>query len=227
MDAARIAPSGPLRVLSIENARRTIVHYPSGRVAYHQGDAAESIYYIERGRVELTVVSHGGRHGVIGISGAGEFFGEECLGSDGIRMATARTLAPCLLLEIAKPVVHRMLHEEPLFAEIFISWLLSRNIRLQEDLVDQLVDSGEKRLARALLRLAGISREAKAEGLVPAVSQETLGEMIGTSRQRVNFFMNRFRRLGLIEYDDHRGRGLLVRRSLFSLLPLDSPPTRS
>jgi CRP-like cAMP-binding protein len=218
MNLIHTAPSDPLTLLATEDKGKGILHLEKGRVVFYQGDPADSVYYIQRGRVELTVVSPEGKHGVIGVLAVGDFFGEECLRRDGFRIATAKALVPCLLMRIAKAVMMRSLHNVPTFAEVFTSWLLSRNIRLQEDLADELLNSAEKRLARALLLLGGISSEAKNAVVIPRVSQETLAEMIGTSRQRVNFFMNKFRRLRLVEYDDYSGHRLLVRASLLGVL---------
>jgi len=218
MNTTQTAPSDPLIILTTKHEGCLTLHYGQGRVVFCQGDPADSLYYIRRGRVELTVVSPEGKHGVIGVLAAGDFFGEESLRRDSFRIATAKTVASCLLMRIAKARMKRLLHEVPSFGEIFVSWLLSRNIRLQEDLADELLNPAEKRLARALLLLAGISGEGKPTAVVPRVSQETLAKMIGTSRQRVNYFMSKFRRLRLVEYDDYSGHRLLVRGSLLDVI---------
>jgi CRP-like cAMP-binding protein len=225
MNAAHTAPSDPLAILAAEDKGRSILHCQRGRVVFYQGDPADSVYYIEKGRVELTVVSREGRHGVIGILESRDFFGEECLGGDSFRIATAKTIAPCLLMKIAKAPMRRLVHEAPSFGEIFISWLLSRNIRLQEDLADELLNSAEKRLARALLLLADISGEGKPTAVIPRISQETLAKMIGTSRQTVNYFMSKFRRLRFIEYDVRSGGRLIVHGPLLDCI-LNNPAHR-
>jgi len=218
MNAIGTPPSNPLAGLATEIRGRSFLKYQIGRVLFHQGDPALSVYYIHEGKVELTVVSHGGRHGVIGILQAGDFLGEECLAGRGVRIATAKAIAQSSVITIVKELMTRLLHEMPSFAEYFGSCLVSRNIRLQEDLIDQLLNPSEKRLARALLLLAGTSKGAKLEPVVPGVSQETLAQMIGASRQRVNFLMNKFRRLGLVEYDNSRIDGILVHGSLLDIL---------
>ena len=208
------APSNPDLLLATPGPGRRIVAYEKGRLIFSQGEPGDAVFYVLKGRVELTVVSSQGKEGVIGILEAKTFFGETCLGGEHLRMASATALTPCSIVKISKPAMARLLHEVPSFAEHFTSCLLSRNIRIQEDLIDQLFNSSELRLARALLLLAGIGKEGKLEAVLPKVNQQILAEMIGTSRQRVNFFMNKFRKLGLIEYN-HR---LLVHSSLLELV---------
>jgi len=218
VNATQSAPSDPLIILTTKGAPSTILHHGQGRVVFHQGDPADSVFYIERGSVELAVVSHAGRHGVVGVLRAREFFGEECLAGDSIRLTTAKTVSPSSLMKTEKAVMQRVLHEAPSVAEFFTACLLSRNLRLQEDLIDQLLNSSEKRLARALLLLAGMADDGKLQAVIPKVSQETLAEMIGTSRQRVNFFMNKFRQSGFIAYDDCTGQRVLVHSSLLNVV---------
>lgn len=202
MKPKRSQLSDPPTILTTEDEGRSILHCEKGRVVFCQGDPADSVYYIVKGRVELTIVSLQGKQAVVGILGPRDFFGEPCLAGCHSRIATAKAIAPSSLMRIAKAVMTHLLHHEPSFAEFFASCLLSRNIRLEEDLTDELLNSSEKRLARALLLLAGIGKDGKLEAVIPRMSQETLAGMIGTSRQRVNFFMNRFKKLGFIDYDD-------------------------
>ena len=171
-------------------------------VAYAQGDPADTIFYVQKGRLRVTVTSAAGKEATITLVGAGEFLGENCMISPHpIRLATATAMTDCALLRISKAEMVRALHQEPAFSNVFVSFLLVRNARIQADLVDQLFNSSEKRLARILLLLAQFGKESKPETVVPKVSQEVLAEMIGTTRSRVSFFMNRFRKLGFIEYN--------------------------
>ncbi len=171
-------------------------------VAYAQGDLADTIFYVQKGRLRVTVTSAAGKEATITLVGAGEFLGENCMVSPHpIRLATATAMTDCAMLRISKAEMVRALHQEPAFSRVFVSFLLVRNARIQADLVDQLFNSSEKRLARILLLLAQFGKESKPETVVPKMSQETLAEMIGTTRSRVSFFMNRFRKLGFIEYN--------------------------
>ena len=170
---------------------------------FSQGDTADAIYYIQKGRVKLTVVSQQGKEAVIAILGGGDFFGEGCLAGQFQRMATVTTLSECSIVRIGKADTVRVLHDEPAFSEIFVRYMLSRNIRIEEDLVDHLFNSSEKRLARVLLLLAHFDMEGRPETVIPNMSQETLAEIIGTTRSRVSFFMNKFRKLGFISYNGH------------------------
>jgi CRP/FNR family cyclic AMP-dependent transcriptional regulator len=181
--------------------KKTILRPRKNKAVFSQGDLADAIFYIQKGRVKLTVVSEHGKEAVVGILGAGDFFGEGCLAGQALRMSTATALAECAILRLEKAGIIRLLHAEPSFAEVFLKYLLTRNIRIEEDLVDQLFNSSEKRLARVLLLLANYGKEAKPEPVVAKISQETLAEMIGTTRSRVSFFMNKFRKLGFIEYN--------------------------
>jgi CRP-like cAMP-binding protein len=179
-----------------------------------QGDTADAVFYIQAGRVKLTVVSQQGKEAVVAILEAGSFFGEACLAGQLVCMATATSLEPSTVVRINKQTMIDALHNEPTFAEMFLSYLLSRNIRIQEDLVDQLFNSSEKRLARILLLLAHFGKEGKPETIIPKISQETLAEMVGTTRSRVSFFMNKFKRLGFLSYDG----GMHVHSSLLNVV---------
>jgi CRP/FNR family cyclic AMP-dependent transcriptional regulator len=180
---------------------RTIASFKKDHVVFTQGDAANAVYYIQTGKVKLCVVSNAGKEAVIAILGSGDFFGEGCLAAQHLRMATAVTVLNSSLMRIEKAVVVEVLHQEPAFSELMLSYMLTRTMRIEEDLIDQLFNSSEKRLARALLLLANFGKEGKPEMVIPRISQETLAEMIGTTRSRVSFFMNKFRKLGFIKYN--------------------------
>ena len=182
---------------------RTHTDYPKDQKVFSQGDAAQAIFYLQKGRVKLTVVSQQGKEAVIAILGSGDFFGEGCLAGQPQRMSTVTTLSECSIVRIDKADTVRVLHDEPAFSEMFLHYLLSRNIRIEEDLVDHLFNSSEKRLARVLLLLANFGKEGKPETVIPKMSQETLAEIIGTTRSRVSHFMNKFRKLGFITYNGH------------------------
>ena len=181
---------------------RKILGLKKNETAYAQGDPADAIFYVQKGQLRVTVTSANGKEATIALVGAGEFLGEDCLVSaHPVRLATATAMTECALLRISKAEMVRVLHQERALSEVFVSFLLTRNARIQADLVDQLFNSSEKRLARILLLLAQFGKESKPETVVPKVSQEILAEMIGTTRSRVSFFMNRFRKLGFIEYN--------------------------
>ncbi len=196
-----------------EGRRSLLVHRKQGIFA--QGDAADAVFYIQTGKVKLTVVSKTGKEATIGILGDGDFFGEGSLAGQPLRMVTATCLTDCALLRIDKKAMMELLHREHEFSDLFVAYLLARNIRYEEDLVDQLFNSSEKRLARILLLLAHFGKEGKPEPVLPKISQETLAEMIGTTRSRVSFFMNRFRKLGFIHYN---AGGLQVHSSLLNVV---------
>ncbi|MHB8141165.1 MAG: Crp/Fnr family transcriptional regulator [Vulcanimicrobiaceae bacterium] len=200
--------------LEVVGDGRVITQYPKDRVIFAQGDSADSVFYVQRGRIKLAVVSPTGKEAVVALLNNGFFFGEGCLAGQVVRMATAIALEDCSLIEVKKDVMVRILHTEPEFAEIFIAHLLTRNIRIEEDLVDQLFNSSEKRLARILLLLANFGKEAQPQEMIPNVTQETLAEMIGTTRSRVSFFLNKFRRLGFIDYNG----GMHVHPSLLNVV---------
>jgi len=191
---------------------RNVAKFLGKETIFTQGDLAKNVMYIQEGGVKLTVVNEVGKEAVVGILGAGDFFGEGCLAGQSIRMATATAVAPTTVLVIEKYEVIRVLHEEREFSDRFIAHMLVRNIRVEEDLVDQLFNSSEKRLARTLLLLARYGAHGQPQKVIPKVSQEMLAEMIGTTRSRVNFFMNKFRRLGFIQYDGeiHVNKSLLT-----------------
>ncbi|MGC2328934.1 MAG: Crp/Fnr family transcriptional regulator [Candidatus Sulfotelmatobacter sp.] len=204
----------PAKFLANAGIGKTIRGYAPRAVVFSQGDAADSVFYIQTGRARLSIVSKQGKEATLGLFGPGDFLGEGCIASDQpLRMATATATTACSVLEIEKKQMLRTLHAQHEFSDVFVAYLIMRNSRTQEDLVDQLFNSSEKRLARALFLLANFGKD-KSEKVVPNISQETLAEMIGTTRSRVNFFMNRFRKLGLIEYNG----GLLVHSSLLSVV---------
>jgi CRP/FNR family transcriptional regulator, cyclic AMP receptor protein len=205
----------PSAFLAHAGLGRTIVDLKRKQTVFSQGDPADAVFYIQRGKVRLSVISSGGKEATIALLGAGDFLGEECIASSHtLRMATAETITEGAVLKIERQEMVRALHEQHAISDIFVSYLLSRNLRVQEDLVDQLFNSSEKRLARALLLLAQFGKDGAPETVIPKISQEVLAEMVGTTRARVNFFMNRFRKLGFIEYNGK----LLVHRSLLSVV---------
>ena len=195
-------------------AGRSTLVYTAGQTAFAQGDPADAIFYIREGKLKLTVVSRQGKEAVVAILTPGAFFGEGCLAGQVQRMATATAMTDCVLARIEKAEMVRVLHAEPVFSEMFVRYLLARNIRIEEDLVDQLFNSSEKRLARVLLLLAHFGKEEKPEPVIAKISQEMLAEIIGSTRARVNFFMNKFRKLGFIEYNG----GLHVHSSLLNVV---------
>ena len=192
----------PEAFLAQTGVGRTVLSLKKNEAAFVQGDRADAIFYVQKGRLRVTVSSATGKEATITLVGAGEFLGEECMVSaHPLRLATATAMSECELLRISKVEMVRVLHHEHALSDVFVSFLLSRNARIQADLVDQLFNSSEKRLARILLLLAQFGKESKPEIVVPKISQEILAEMIGTTRSRVSFFMNRFRKLGFIEYN--------------------------
>ena len=191
----------PKIFLAEVGAGRNIMDYRKGQVVFSQGDAADAIFYIQKGKLKITVVSNQGKEAVIAILEMGDFAGESCLAGQIKHMGTASAMTDCAVLRLEKAEMIRVLHDEPVFSELFLRYLLSRNIRIEEDLVDQLFNSSEKRLARVLLLLANFGKEGKPEPVIAKISQEMLAEIIGTTRARVNFFMNRFRKLGFIDYN--------------------------
>jgi CRP-like cAMP-binding protein len=193
---------------------RTISEYRKNQVIFAQSDPAEAIFYVQKGKVKLTVVSHNGKEAVIAILGVGDFLGEGCLAGRPLYLGTATAMSDCSVVRLEKAATVSVLREQPAFSEMFLTYLLSRNIRIEEDLVDQLFNSSEKRLARLLLLLANFGKESKPEPIIAKISQETLAEMIGTTRSRVSFFMNKFRKLGFIEYNG----GLHVHSSLLNIV---------
>jgi CRP/FNR family transcriptional regulator, cyclic AMP receptor protein len=204
----------PQTFLTKVEGGKTSLQSAKKQIFYSQGDVAEAVFYIQRGKVKLSVVSQQGKEAVVAILEQGSFFGESCLAGQTVRTATATALEDSRIVRIDKAAMIRLLHEEPTFAELFMSYLLAHTIRIQEDLVDQLFNSSEKRLARILLLLAHFGKEGKPEPVIAKVSQEMLAEMIGTTRSRVSFFMNKFRKLGFIDYNG----GLYVHSSLLNIV---------
>jgi len=180
---------------------RTAVRFQQGGVIFRQGDPADAVFYIDKGRVRLTVVSEQGKEGVIAMLRVGDFFGEGCLAGQPLHMASAVATVEAEIVRVEKAAMVTMLHEQPNFSEMFMAFILSRNIQIEEELVDQLFNSSEKRLARLLLLLSTFGKEGKLEPVIPKISQEILAARVGTTRSRINYFMNKFRKLGLIEYN--------------------------
>jgi CRP-like cAMP-binding protein len=198
----KIRTFDPAAFLANTGLGKTIVNLQKKETAFSQGDPADAAFYIQKGRVKLTVTSETGKEATIALLNEGEFVGEECIAvAHPLRLATATAMMDCAMLRISKKEMVRVLHEEHAFSDVFVSFLLARNASVQADLVDQLFNSSEKRLARVLLLLAQFGKDGKPETVIPKISQETLAEMIGTTRSRVSFFMNRFRKLGFIEYN--------------------------
>ena len=215
-------PFDPKVFLSKVNGGRAISEYRKDKTIFRQGDPSDAVFYIQSGKVKTTVVSEAGKEAVVALLGTGDFFGEGCLTGQPQRLATVSALTECVIVRISKTDITRVIHEEPAFAELFISHLLARNSRVEEDLVDQLFNSSEKRLARTLLLLANFGKEGRPEPIIAKVSQETLAEMIGTTRSRVSFFMNKFRKLGLIDYNG----SIEVHSSLLNVVLHDQPQLR-
>jgi CRP/FNR family transcriptional regulator, cyclic AMP receptor protein len=202
--------------LSTINGGRKIEAFRKKQTIFAQGDLSDAVFYIQEGRVKLTVVSKIGKEATIGILNQGDFFGEGCLTGQLLRLSSATAITNCSVMKIDKKSMMEVLHREHAFSDMFVAYLLARNIRYEEDLVDQLFNSSEKRLARILLLLAHFGKDGKQETVIPKMSQEMLAEMIGTTRSRVSFFLNRFRKLGFIEYDG--GSGFRVHSSLLNIV---------
>jgi CRP/FNR family transcriptional regulator, cyclic AMP receptor protein len=213
----------PKAFLAKADGGRTIAKYQKDQTVFSQGEAADTVFYIQQGKIKITVVSEQGKEAVVAILGTGDFFGEGCLTAQSLRMATVTAIMECEIMRLEKAAIIRVIHEEPTFAEMFMSHLLTRTIRVEADLVDQLFNSSEKRLARALLLLANFGKEGKPEAVIAKISQETLAEMIGTTRSRVSSFMNKFRQLGFIDYNGH----LEVHSSLLNVVLHDEPHIRT
>ncbi|MEY2411715.1 MAG: family transcriptional regulator, cyclic receptor protein [Acidobacteriaceae bacterium] len=195
---------------------RAITRFPRKQIVFAQGDACGAVFYIKKGKVRITVVSAIGKEATIGILNEGDFFGEGCLAGQPVRMASVTAMTDCELMRIEKAAMLEVLHGEHAFSDMFVAYLLTRNIRYEDDLVDQMFNSSEKRLARLLLLLAHFGTEGAPMVVIPSISQETLAQMVGTTRSRVNSFMNKFRKLGFIDYD--REKGLQVHRSLLNIV---------
>jgi CRP/FNR family cyclic AMP-dependent transcriptional regulator len=213
-NAKKTEPFGVQEYLSKAGLSRRIAKFKKGRVIFSQDDPCDDVLYIQSGNAKLTIVNPQGKEAVLAIMGAGDFLGEGCIIGNPVRMATATALAPLTAMSIERDEMKRVLHDEPEFAGKFISYMLARNIKIEADLVDQLFNSSEKRLARALLILARYGKEGEPESTVAKISQETLAELVGTTRSRVNFFMNKFRKLGFIHYNG----GLKVHSSLLNVV---------
>ncbi|MGA7929414.1 MAG: Crp/Fnr family transcriptional regulator [Candidatus Sulfotelmatobacter sp.] len=214
--AKRLSQFDTKTFLSTIDGGRKIAAFPKKQTIFAQGDSSDAVFYIQKGKVKLTVVSQIGKEATISILNEGDFFGEGCLTGQPLRMCSATAMTDCSVMRIDKKSMMEVLHREHAFSDMFVEYLLTRNIRYEEDLVDQLFNSSEKRLARILLLLAHFGKEGKAETLIPKISQEMLAEMIGTPRSRVSVFMNRFRKLGFIDYDG--GSGLQVHSSLLNIV---------
>jgi CRP/FNR family transcriptional regulator, cyclic AMP receptor protein len=209
----------PKTFLAKVGAGKTISIYQKDQNIFEQGDAADTIFYLQKGRVKLTVQSERGKEAVVGILEAGQFFGEGCMNGHPLRISTTTAIVDSVITTITKNAMVTVLRSEPVFSEMFVAYLLKRNGRIEEDLIDQLFNSSEKRLARLLLLLANFGKEGSPQPIEPNISQETLAEMIGTTRSRVSFFMNRFRKLGLIQYNGK----IEVNSSLLSAVLHDKP----
>ena len=209
----------PRKFLASVGEGTTITKYQEGQAVFSQGDVADAVFYLQKGEVKLSVVSEQGKEAVVAILGPGSFFGEGCLNGHSLRIATTTAMDECLITRITKAAMIATMHKEPEFSELFMAYLLERNGRIEEDLIDQLFNSSEKRLARLLLLLANFGKEGSPTPIVGKISQEMLAEMIGTTRARVSFFMNKFRRLVFIEYNGK----LEVHNSLLNMVLHDKP----
>jgi CRP-like cAMP-binding protein len=223
MNSAKKPPFDPKVFLSKVNGGRTISTYRKNQNVYAQGDPADAVFYIQSGKAKKTVISEQGKEAVVALLGSGDFFGEGCLRGETLRLAAVFAMTESVIMRIPKGNIVRVIHEEPSFAEMFISHLLNRNSRVEEDLIEQLFNSSEKRLARTLLLLANFGKEGRPEPILAKISQETLAEMIGTTRSRVSAFMNKFRQLGLVDYN---GR-IEVHRSLLNVVLHENPEIKS
>jgi CRP/FNR family transcriptional regulator, cyclic AMP receptor protein len=211
----------PAEFLETAAAGRVIAGHQKTQIIFAQGDAADSVFYIKTGKIKVTVVSKQGKEAVVAILGADQFLGEGCLIGQPKRLATATAMTDCVTMCVDKTEIVRVLRDEPTFSRMFVSHILARNARVEEDLVDQLFNSTEKRLARVLLLMANFGKDGRPEPIIAKISQETLAEMIGTTRSRVSYFMNKFRQLGFIDYNGH----LEVHSSLLSVVLEEQPNT--
>jgi CRP/FNR family cyclic AMP-dependent transcriptional regulator len=203
---------------------RSIGNYRKGQVVFSQGDAGDAVFYVQKGKVKITVVSEQGKEAIVAILGTDEFFGEGCLAGQAQRISTVTTMTEAVIERLDRSAIVRLIHEQPAFSEMFIAHLLGRTIRVEADVVDLLFNSSEKRLARMLLLLANFGKDSKPEPIIAKISQEVLAEMIGTTRSRVSFFMNKFRDLGFIEYN---GSGIEVHSSLLNAVLHDQPQIKT
>jgi CRP-like cAMP-binding protein len=209
----------PKKFLAKVGEGKSIFEHQKGEVIFSQGDVADAVFYIQKGEIKLTVISEQGKEAVVGVLRSEHFFGEGCLNGHPLRVTTATAMAECLITRIAKEAMIATMHDEPEFSQLFMAYLLTRNSRIEEDLIDQLFNSSEKRLARVLLLLANFGKDGRPEPIVGKFSQETLAEMIGTTRSRVSFFMNKFRKLGYIDYNGK----LEIHNSLLNVVLYDKP----
>ena len=215
MKSARLKQFRPEAFLSQSGVGRAIVEVPKKKNLFSQGDPGDSVYYIQKGRAKLSVVSGTGKEATVAVLGPGNFIGEDCVaGLRSFRLSSAVAMTHCTVLKIERKEMMRVIHEEQAFSDVFVAYLVARNTRIQEDLIDQLFNSSEKRLARALLLLANFGKEGKHEEVITKINQEMLAEMIGTTRSRVTFFLNRFRKLGFIEYNG----SMQVHNSLLNII---------
>jgi CRP/FNR family cyclic AMP-dependent transcriptional regulator len=223
MAIKRQPPFSPKSFLNKVGDGRSIGRYGKAQIIFAQGDPADAVFYIQKGKVKVTVVSEQGKEAVAAILGVNDFFGEACLAGQTVRLATVATLMESVIVRLDRAAIVRVIHQEPAFSEMFIAHLLARAIRVEADLVDQLFNSSEKRLARLLLLLANFGKEGRPEPMIAKISQETLAEMIGTTRSRVSFFMNKFRKLGFIDYNG----GIHVHSSLLNVVLHDQPQIKT
>ena len=214
--AKKLGKFDPKTFLSTIDGGRKVATFAEKKMIFAQGDSSDAVFYIQKGKVKLSVVSESGREATIGILNEGSFFGESCLTGQPLRLCSATAMTDCTVMRIKKNSMMEVLHREHAFSDMFVAYLLTRNIRYEEDLVDQLFNSSEKRLARVLLLLAHFGKDGKPESVIPKISQEVLAEMVGTTRSRVSFFMNRFRKLGFIDY--RGGDALQVHSSLLNIV---------
>ena len=223
MATKRRASFSPKAFLAKVGEGRSIGTHRKGQIVFSQGDPADAVFYVQRGKVKVTVVSDQGKEAVVAILELDDFFGEACLAGQAQRISTVATMTEAVIVRLEKAAIIRVIHEEPAFSEMFMAHLLGRTIRVEADLIDQLFNSSEKRLARLLLLLANFGKEGKPEPIIAKISQETLAEMIGTTRSRVSFFMNRFRKLGFIKYNG----GIEVHSSLLNAVLHDQPQIKT
>jgi len=218
---AKRTPFDPKSFLAKVGKGRTLAAYRKNQPIFAQGDPADALFYIQKGKVKLTVVSRHGKEAIVAVLGPTDFFGEGCLAGQPKRISTANALSDCSIVRIEKSAAIKVIQDQPRFSELLLSYLLTRNIRIEEDLIDRLFNSSEKRLARILLLLASFGKDSAPQQVIPKISQETLAEMVGTTRARVSFFMNKFRKLGFVKYDG----GLEIHSSLLNVILHDEPLT--
>ena len=223
----RLPSFNPKSFLAKVGEGRSIGAHRKDEIIFSQGDPADSVFYIQKGKVKVTVVSEQGKEAVVAIFGTNEFFGEGCLAGQAQRMATVVPMTDSVIMRLEKDAIVRVIQQEPAFSEMFMAHLLGRTIRVEADLVDQLFNSSEKRLARLLLLLANFGKDGKPEPIIAKISQETLAEMIGTTRSRVSFFMNKFRKLGLINYNGGIEGGIEVHSSLLNVVLHEQPQIKT